>query len=222
MATWPGPGTISEALVTTGRGVGVTASRLNSLLLAQAELDRLDPQVCRQRLILPNLTDHRVGWSALEEELEDRLGRGWRRNLSLGRFDSCAALSPLSTGVIETTTVVRPNGWAELGWRAARDRADAASVASHDIEAARADKRDSLAVRRPGWEHAARQSTQSGAVRTDDVQHVHQLGRLRKVALDERKPLPTRRPNSVMTRAQRLAIPSARAHDDERAVASEN
>jgi hypothetical protein len=41
------------------------------------ELDRLDPQLIRQhRLVLPNLVDHRLGFLALEEELNDLLGLG--------------------------------------------------------------------------------------------------------------------------------------------------
>ena len=37
-----------------------------------AELDRLDPQLLRQRrLVLPNLTDHHLGCLTLEEELDD-------------------------------------------------------------------------------------------------------------------------------------------------------
>jgi hypothetical protein len=49
------------------------------LLLAclLAELDRLDPQLLRQqRLVLPNLPDHRPGCLLLEEELDDLLGLG--------------------------------------------------------------------------------------------------------------------------------------------------
>jgi hypothetical protein len=42
-----------------------------------AELDRLDPQLLRQRrLVLPNLTDHHLGCLTLEEELDDLLGLG--------------------------------------------------------------------------------------------------------------------------------------------------
>lgn len=42
-----------------------------------AKLDRLDPQILRQqRLVLPNLTDHRLGRLTLEEELDELLGLG--------------------------------------------------------------------------------------------------------------------------------------------------
>jgi hypothetical protein len=41
------------------------------------ELDRLDPEnLSQQRLVLPNLADHRVGCLPLEEELDDLLGLG--------------------------------------------------------------------------------------------------------------------------------------------------
>jgi hypothetical protein len=41
------------------------------------ELDRLDPQILRQqRLVLPNLINHRLGCLTLEEELNDPLSPG--------------------------------------------------------------------------------------------------------------------------------------------------
>ena len=45
--------------------------------LAQTKLDRLDQQFLRQRrLVLSNLTDHRLGRRPVEEELDDLLGLG--------------------------------------------------------------------------------------------------------------------------------------------------
>ena len=45
--------------------------------LAQTKLDRLDQQFLRQRrLVLSNLTDHRLGRLPVEEELDDLLGLG--------------------------------------------------------------------------------------------------------------------------------------------------
>ena len=53
-------------------------------------LRRLDPQILRQRrLVLPNLTDHRLGCLALEEELDDLLGRGADDAVKIRCQNSC-------------------------------------------------------------------------------------------------------------------------------------
>ena len=52
------------------------------------ELDRLDPQLLRQRrLVLPNLADHRLGGLPLEEELHDLFGLGADDTVEEARLD---------------------------------------------------------------------------------------------------------------------------------------
>jgi hypothetical protein len=61
----------------TGLPVQVLAPPLVPFPGSSLELDRLDPQIVRQRrLVLPDLADHRLGCLTLEKELDDLLGLG--------------------------------------------------------------------------------------------------------------------------------------------------